>query len=99
MPIPALHDQVRATLATLCERATGYDVVTHVLLMEAFNELEEIRDGDGHLPRTTLCVPPDQVLDELLDTLKELIDITSEEWLCLRYSRVRALIQAARTPA
>ena len=99
MPIPALHDQVRATLATLCERATGYDVVTHVLLMEAFNEFEDISDWDRNLPKATLCVPPDQVLDELLDTLTELIDITSEEWLCLRYSRVRALIQAARTPA
>jgi hypothetical protein len=99
MPVPALHDQVRATLATLCERATGYDVVTHVLLMEAFNEFEDIRDPNRFVSESVLGVPPDQVLDELLSALTELIDITSDEWLCLRYSRVRALVQAARTPA
>ena len=93
-----LLTKVYEGLATLCERATGNSITTHLLLMEAFNELDELHTP----PQLPMVVPdksPDMLLAQVSDGLGRLIDLASDTDAAMRYIRVRALVQAARAAA
>jgi hypothetical protein len=94
-----LLTEVYEGLATLCERATGYSITTHLLLMEAFNELDELHTPPQQLPMVVPDKSPDMLLAQVSDGLGRLIDLASDTDAGMRYIRVRALVQAARAAA
>src|SRR3954452_961627 len=87
--------QAREIVAELCAHGADLDVNVHLLLMEAFNELNDVDS------RPTCLLPPvDRRLDEKLgslgDALAALVTVTSDASSLPHYLRAHDLVIAAR---
>lgn len=93
---PELLAQTREALADLCAHGTDLDQNVHLLLMEAFNELDEVDAPEVRphpSPATFVSSTP---VADLCDALATLVQVTSDDAAGPHLLRALILISTSR---